>query len=311
MRLKVEVRDLRAEEKAAHARWHFEADETDFLQRVHHDHLPAPPLQLHQLGDQTRMVARRVRPRDEGDVRMGQVVQRHRTRARAVHLVQRDPGGLVAVEAAVVDVRRPVGPCHELEQEGRLVARTPGRVEEHLIRLRLFQARRRPVQRFVPGDAPEVRVAFVRGDWEGQPPELLQFTRRERLQLRNRRFAEERLRDEAVHIAGLRLGRFLADLGEVPGFVHHPAVLPTHAHGARLAGVLRTHALVELPVVPRLVSLLERVDDCGHAAASRDSGLRHTNTLGTRLALVQQETRQDIRSAVHGEPGSLSGPLPQ
>ena len=67
-------------------------------------------------------------------------------------------------------------------------------------------------------------------------PDPLEAGGPEPLHRRDRRGREPPLGNGTGHVAGLRLHRLLADLREVAGLVHHPALLAAHAERARLAG---------------------------------------------------------------------------
>ena len=77
-----------------------------------------------------RVIRRRVRPGDDRQVGLVEIVEHERRRAAPEDARQRHAGGLVAVERAVVDVRGPVRAGERLHQERRLVRRPPRAVEE-------------------------------------------------------------------------------------------------------------------------------------------------------------------------------------
>ena len=275
VRLEVEVGDGRADEHAPPVRRHPEADETQLAQRVDDDHAAAAAPERHELRHEPRMVAPGVRAGDEGEVRRGHVVEPDGRRPRAVDLAERHARGVVAVEGAVVDVRRAPGTRHHLHQERRLVARPSRRVEERLLRPRLAEPGRRPVERLAPRHPPEVRVTRAGDDRKDETAEAFELARAEPLEARERCRPEEVLRDRAGHIAGLRLHGLLADLGEVADLVPHAAELPAHPEPARLARVARTQPAVEAEEAARLAPLAEDVGQRGQAAARADTRASH------------------------------------
>src|SRR6185503_17795169 len=95
------------------------------------------------------------------------------------------------------------------------------------------------IERGFPPDAAEVRFAFGPRDGERQPPRVLEPHGGPGLEVANGVLAKEGLGDRLLHVAGLRLDRLLADLGEVSLLVDHPPVLPAHPQGARLARIPR------------------------------------------------------------------------
>jgi hypothetical protein len=273
--LQVEVGDLRPEEHAANVGGDAEAGEAQLADRVHDDHLPAAAAEVHEQRDEPRVVAGRVRAGDQDEVGLLQVVEDDGGGAGAVDPVERHPGRGVAVVGAVVDVPGAVGAGRELEEVGRLVARAAGYVEERLVRVAVAERRAGPVQRLVPADAAEVRVALLRDHREGEPPERLRLERRELLHRGDRRVAEPVLGDRPPHVGGLRLDRLLADLRPASGLVDHPALLPAHAERAGLAGVPGPEPAIELPHPARLAPLPEHVGERGQPTGGLDPGFRH------------------------------------
>ena len=232
VRLEVEIGDVGAEEQAAPVRGNAEAHEPQLAQRVHDDHLAAALPHRDELGDQPRVVARRVRARDEREVCLGQVVEGDRGGARAVDAAERDARGGVAVERAVVDVRAAVCPREQLQQERGLVARAARAVEERLVRRRVGAAPR--AVRSSASSQPMRRKWVSRSSamiGNASRPSRSSSARGHEAQLGDRRAREVVLGDHAAHVAGLRLHRLLAELGEVARLVDHAAVLPAHARG--------------------------------------------------------------------------------
>ena len=274
--LEVDVGDAGAEEKTPPVGGHAKADETELAQRVDDDHAAAAPPERDQLCHETRMVARRVRARDEREVGCREVVEADRRGAGAVDLAERHARGVVAVEGAIVDVGRSPGARHHLHEERRLVARPSGGVEERLRGRCRAEARRRAVERLAPRDAPEMRVAGAGEQRKPETAETLELARPELLEAHERRRPEDLFGDRPGHVARLRLHGFLADLGEVTGLVGHAALLPAHADPARLAGVARAEAAVETDDAARLAPLPEDVEEGGEAASRADARVRHS-----------------------------------
>jgi hypothetical protein len=195
------------------------------------------------------------------------VVELHGAGSGADHAREAHAARLVAVVGAVVDVIGAVEPREQLEQEAGLVARAAAEVEKRLFRRGPPQLRGDPLHRVGPLDRAVVLRALLEDHRLHEPPGVLQLTRREGPQLRDRiRFEEGRLHGP-LHVGHHRLERLLADLGKVARLVHHPARLAAHAKRAGLAGVLRAHRLPEFPEAARLARLLERVHDRAKPAA--------------------------------------------
>ncbi len=164
-------------------------------------------------------------------------------------------GRLVAIVGAVVDVvgaRRP-GPAAGTRSRPRS---TSGRRNRRSVRLGsvALQLRRGvgdgeiPAHRLVavaPGPLEQRRV---------EPAELFHLAAGELLQVAQR-MEEGLVRDRRLDVGRLRLHRLVADRRELAELIGHPALLPAHAVGAGLAGVLEVSALAALPTpILRMVS---------------------------------------------------------
>src|SRR5262249_3197026 len=98
------------------------------------------------------MVARRVAADHEYAVCCLQVVELDRRGAAYNDAGEAHTAGLMAVEAAIVDVVRAVKASKELEQEARFVAAAAAEVPECFVRRNRSQLARNVFQRFLPGD---------------------------------------------------------------------------------------------------------------------------------------------------------------
>ena len=98
------------------------------------------------------MIAGRVAANHEHQVGVLEVFELDRRRAAAGDARQPDAAGLMAVEAAIVDVVRAVEPGEELQQEAGFVAAAAAEVPECFIGRRGAQLRGDAVERLVPGD---------------------------------------------------------------------------------------------------------------------------------------------------------------
>ena len=175
--------------------------------------------------------------------------------------------GLVAVEAAVVDVVRAVEPREELQQEAGLVARPAAEIEERLVGLRGSKLRRDPLHRVGPRQGPVVLRALLEHDGLDETARVLHLVGREHPQLGHRVRLEERRFHRALHVGDHRLERLLADFGKVARLVHHAAGLAAHPDRAGLAGVFRPHGLPEGKEAAGLTGLFQRVEHSPPAAA--------------------------------------------
>ena len=279
VRLEVEVGDLRAEQQALRTGGHAEPREAQLFERVHDDHLAAARPQVHELRDEAGVVARRVRARDEREVGLREVLERDGRSPRTEDAGEGDARRLVAVVGAVVDVRTAVRSCEQLEEERGFVAGATGGVEERASWWGVPECLDGAVDDLVPRGATEVRVVGPRDDREREPPEAFELRGREEAHLVERGPREVVLGDDVAHVAGGRLDGLLAELREVPRLVHHPAELPAHAEGARLARVPRSHPPQEVHRVASLHTLSQRVEDRGVPTASVQEWLRHAERL--------------------------------
>ena len=203
--LQIEIGDRRTEQHAAPVRRDPEARQTELTQRVDDDDAAAAPPQLHELGDQPGVIARRIRARDQHQVRLLEILEHHGAGARSIDAREAHAGGVVAVEGAVVDVRGPVGPRHQLHQERGFVAGSARGVEEHLLRPGRPKGFGRDFQRRIPTDPAVSLLAVFRNEGEGDSAQAFEFGGGHRLQAAERKPCQRTFADGALHVAGLRL----------------------------------------------------------------------------------------------------------
>ena len=271
MRLHVGARDLGAEEERPRIARHGEVHGAGLDDRIDRHHFPAATADHHQRPHQPRMVAGRVAADQEDHVGAFHIVEFDGAGTAANHAREADAAGLVAVEAAVVDVVRAVEPREELQQEACFVARTATEVEEGLIGLCGPQLSGDPFHGVGPVDRPVVLRTLLEHHRLDEPAGVLHLIGREHPQLGQRVGLEKCRLHGALHVGDHRLERLLADLGEVARLVDHPARLAAHAHRAGLAGVFRPHRLPEGPQPAGFACLLEGVEHCPPATACFDS----------------------------------------
>jgi hypothetical protein len=278
VRLHVHACDLGAEEERPGIARHGEVDRPRLDDRIDGDDLAAAATDHHERPHHPRVVAGGVAAQEHHEVGMLHVVELDGAGARADHARQADTAGLVAVEAAIVDVVGAVEPGEELQQEAGLIARPAAEIEERLLGPRAPQPAGDAGECVVPGDRPVVLRALLEDDRLDEPARVFELVRREGPQLRHGIGLEEGRLHGALHVGDHRLERLLAHLGEVAGLVDHAAGLAAHAERAGLAGVLRTHRPPERQEAARLSGLLPGVEHGPPAAASPDSAhdsLRH------------------------------------
>ena len=161
MRLHVGARDLGAKKEGPGIARHGEVHCAGLNDRIDRHDLAAPAADHHQRPHQPRVVAGRVAAEQEDHIGMFHVIERDGAGARADHASEPHATGLVAVEAAVVDVVRAIEPCDELQQEACLVARPAAEVEEGVVGLRGPEFLRDPFHRVGPLDRPVVLRALL------------------------------------------------------------------------------------------------------------------------------------------------------
>ena len=271
VRLDVQRRDLRPEEQADRIAGDAEVHQPGFDNGIDHDHMPAAAANVLECRHQPRMIAGRIAADDEHQVGVLDVFQHQRGRAGSQHAAQSDAARLMTVEAAIVDVVRPVHPREDLQQEAGFVRTASAEVPERFIRRDRFQLGDDLGERVVPRDRLVVVLAAPMDHRLGQPAAGFEFTRREGLQLRDRIRLEEVRFHRPLHVGDHRLQRLLADFREDAPFVGHPPLLASHADRTGLAGILGPHRLPQLPQPARFARLLERVEHSGPAAPGVDS----------------------------------------
>ena len=312
MRLHIGARDLGAEKERPRIARHGEVHGAGLDDRIDRHHLPAATADHHQRPHQPRMVAGGVTAEQEDHVGMFHVVELDGAGAATDHAREPHAAGLVAVEAAVVDMVRAVEPREELQQEARLVARSATEVEEALLGLRRPQLPGDSLHRVGPVDRPVVLRALLENHRLDEPAGVLHLIGREHPQLGQRVGLEEGRLHRPLHVGDHRLERLLADLGEVAGLIDHAAGLAAHADRAGLAGVFRPHRLPEGPHASRLAGLLEGVEHRPPAAACLDSA--HGTLRGDTIPVIQPKscrvnaTRDRMRVASSVWPRIVRGP---
>ena len=137
-----------------------EGDQAGLRQRVDRHDRRAIALGLFQRPEHARMVGTRVLPGDDDQLGGMHVVECDGALADADRLAEGDPARLVAHVRAVRQIVRAEGAGEQLVQEGGLVARPPGRVEDGAVRR---GERSEPVgddgNGTIPRDRPVVRGA--------------------------------------------------------------------------------------------------------------------------------------------------------
>ena len=271
MRLHVCARDLGTEEERPRVARHGEVHRAGLDDRIDRHHLPATTADHHQRPHQPRMVAGGVAAEQEDHVGMFHVVECDGAGTAADHAREADTAGLVAVEAAVVDMVRAVEPREELQQEAGLVARSAAEIKEALLGLCGPEFLRDPLHCVGPVDRPVVLRPLLEHDRLHETAGVLHLIGREHPQLRHGVGLEERRLHRPLHVGDHCLERLLADLGKVARLIDHAARLAAHADRAGLAGVLRPHRLPEGPQSTGFACLLEGVEHRPPAAACFDS----------------------------------------
>ena len=221
VRLQKRAGDVRAEQQAARVRRHAEIFQAALARRVDDDHLAAPAAYFHQRAHEARVVRRRVRANQKKQVDRVQVFKLHRRRAGAQTLRQADAGSLMAIVRAVVDVVGAVQPREQLQQESRLVRGAAAGVKKRPVRRGGLQAFGNPVERFLPGHRPVMRVALVAQHRLHQPSAGFQFARRPAAQRFHIVFLKEIDRQDALHVRSLGGDGLVAHFGKVAALVAH------------------------------------------------------------------------------------------
>ena len=152
VRLDIERGDAAAEQQAFDIARHVEPHEAGFDDRVDGDDLTAAAADVEQCSHQPRMVAGRVAADDEYAVGVLQIFEFDGRGAAARDARQADAAGLVAIEAAVVDVVRAVESSEQLQQEAGFVAAAAAEVPECFVGRRGAKFRRDAFERFFPSD---------------------------------------------------------------------------------------------------------------------------------------------------------------
>lgn len=104
-------------------------------------------------------------------------------------------------------------------------------------------------------------------DREAEAAGRLQIPRAPTFQLGDGMFGEKLFGDGWLHVGGLRLHRFLADLREATVLVAHATRLAAHPERAGLTGVRLAQPPDECQQPAGLAGLLERIADGAQAAA--------------------------------------------
>src|SRR5262249_48753424 len=120
--LDVMRRDSTAEEQAADIARHVETHEAGLDDRINDDYLAAATADLAQCAHQPRMVARRIAADNEYTVGFFQIFEVNRRGPVSNDAGEADTAGLMAVEAAIVDIVGAVQPGKKLQKETGFVA---------------------------------------------------------------------------------------------------------------------------------------------------------------------------------------------
>ena len=185
VRLHIRARDLGAKKQRPRIAGHREVDEPCLDDWIDNDHLAAAAADHHECPHHPRMIARGVATDQEHAVGMLHVVERDGARARANHACEPYAAGLVAVEAAVVDVIGAIEPGEELQEKARFVAGTAAEIEERLLRCGPLQLCGDPFHRLCPLDRPIVLRTPLENHRLHEPAGMLHLMGRERPQLRH------------------------------------------------------------------------------------------------------------------------------
>ena len=275
MGLQVEVGNRGSEDQASPVGRDAESLKPQFAERIHDDDPASPAAEPYQFADQPRVVACRIRSRDQRQVRLAEVLQHDRACPRSIDFGERHARGLVAVEGAVVDVSGAVGTGHQLHQERGLVARTPGGIEEDLLGTGVAEGVPGDRERLFPADAPETAIARPGQHRERDPAQAFEFRGGEGFHATERQRLQQRLADARLHVASLCLDGLLAHLGETSRLVHHAPVRPSHPQRAGLAGIPAAHPSVEGERAAGGKRLPNHIGDGRQAAGSGDPESSH------------------------------------
>ena len=129
-RHEIPVGDTGSEKQTPDVARHLESLEPEFFEWIHHHNLAPATLQFHQGPHETRVVRCRVATDEKNRVALIDIFEIEGCGTTSGDTGQPHPGGLVAVEGAVVDVVGAPEAGDHLQQESGLVTRTSREVKE-------------------------------------------------------------------------------------------------------------------------------------------------------------------------------------
>ena len=260
-----------------------EAEQAGFLQRIHRDH-PRPTGDRFLKGRQhPRMIRPGILADAEDDIRFQEIVQRHGALAHPDGFLQGQAARLVTHVRAVRQVVGAESAHEHLPQEGGLVARAAGSVEERLVRgIQFTQFIRHDRERFVPGDRFVMRRALAQQQRLGEAALEIVPGIAFGHQLGDGMRGEEIAADGPAHrLRGDRLCAVLTELGDRAWSV---GVRPGAARAVEATGLVDAEQRLRPADHPGLAEdVLQRRDHRGSSGSLHfrggESGFAHSGNL--------------------------------